>query len=473
VVTAVLTGLVVLGVALLGLGMRATYGAQVTGDEPQYLLTAISLAEDGSLDIDDELDEQRWRDFHEPTLPTQTEVLPDGRQLSPHNAGLPALLALPVSLGGWVGAKAAMAVVFAAAAGLATWMAIVRLRVPALPAAIVVAALAASPPLATYATQVYPESTAAAAVVLALAGLLDPRRRRGAVLACVAVVALPWLSVKYVPVAAVVAGVALWRVRHHRRALVAAGGTLLVAGAVYLWFHRATYGGWTPYATGDHFAGGEFTVVGVDPDYLDRTQRLVALLVDQGFGLVVWQPAYLLLPVAFAALIAARPPGWLPLTVVAAAGWATATWLALTMHGYWWPGRQVVVVLPAVVLAIAWWVGPSRRRLVTATVLSALGVLAFAWTAFETSTGRLTLVVDFGATTNPVVRALRAVLPDYMDPGVTMWTLHAVWTTALIILAVLGYRQGRARRAGVTASDSPTETHDAPGARRPLRTSAS
>ena len=34
-------------------------------------------------------------------------------------------------------------------------------------------------------------------------------------------------------------------------------------------------------------------------------------------------------------------------------GWATATWLALTMQGYWWSGRQTVVVLPLAVLAVA------------------------------------------------------------------------------------------------------------------------
>ena len=36
-------------------GVRAAYGAQTTADEPQYLLTAISLAEDGDLDVADEL----------------------------------------------------------------------------------------------------------------------------------------------------------------------------------------------------------------------------------------------------------------------------------------------------------------------------------------------------------------------------------------------------------------------------------
>ena len=59
----------------LGAGVRTTFGGQAAVDEPQYLLTALSLWEDHSLDISDELVEERWRDFHDTELPVQTEVL--------------------------------------------------------------------------------------------------------------------------------------------------------------------------------------------------------------------------------------------------------------------------------------------------------------------------------------------------------------------------------------------------------------
>ena len=42
----------------------ATYGAQTTADEPQYLMSAISLGEDRNLDVRDERAEGRYRDFH-------------------------------------------------------------------------------------------------------------------------------------------------------------------------------------------------------------------------------------------------------------------------------------------------------------------------------------------------------------------------------------------------------------------------
>ena len=46
-----LVALIVSVVAALSVQARATYNAQVTADEPQYLLTAISLGEDYDLSL--------------------------------------------------------------------------------------------------------------------------------------------------------------------------------------------------------------------------------------------------------------------------------------------------------------------------------------------------------------------------------------------------------------------------------------
>src|SRR4051794_4502955 len=91
--------------AMVAIPARATYGERTTADEPQYLLSAISLYEDHDLDISDELQEQRWRAFHEAVLPQQTEPRADGSELSPHDPLLPLILAVPVGIGGWAGAK--------------------------------------------------------------------------------------------------------------------------------------------------------------------------------------------------------------------------------------------------------------------------------------------------------------------------------------------------------------------------------
>jgi len=64
-------------VAALSIQARATYNAQVTADEPQYLITALSLGEDFDLDISDELEAGQFRDFHEVNLNPQTIALDD------------------------------------------------------------------------------------------------------------------------------------------------------------------------------------------------------------------------------------------------------------------------------------------------------------------------------------------------------------------------------------------------------------
>ncbi len=435
------------GAGILG---SATHETRITADEPQYLLTAISLAEDRDLDIADELADGRWRPFHALALPTQTEPLADGRQLSPHDPLLPLLLAGPVAAGGWIGAKLAMAAMAGLLAALVVWTAERRLGVPLATAALATAALACSPPLAVYGSQVYPEVPAALAVLAAGAALTSaaPPGVRATLVVGVAVVALPWLGVKYAPVAAAIALVACWRLARAGRAsrALALAGSLALAGVAFLVLHRWWYGGWTPYAAGDHFVTGELSVVGTDPDYLGRGRRLVGLLVDRGFGLAAWQPAWLLAVPAVAVLAGRRPAGWAALALPLGAGWLVATFVALTMHGWWFAGRQVVVVLPLAALAVAWWTGRDRRRRRLLAVAALVGVAAFGWLVAEGAAGRVTWAVDFAATANPLYRAWRLALPDYLAMTWWAWALHVAWLAALAAWAVVATRPPRQRQ---------------------------
>jgi hypothetical protein len=435
-------------VAAAGIVVPATHGTWTTADEPQYLLTAISLATDHDLDIADELAEGRWRAFHALALPAQTEPLAGGRQRSPHDPLLPLLLAGPVALGGWVGAKLAMAAMAGVLAALACWTAVRRLGVPLATAALAAGVFACSPPLAVYGSQVYPELPAALAVLAAVAALLPraPSRAPGAtppdpialgpggtVVVGVAVAALPWLGVKYAPVAAVLALIACWRLGRGgqaRRALVLAG-SLAAAGVAFVVLHRWWYGGWTPYAAGDHFAAGELSVVGTRPDYLGRSRRLLGLLVDRGFGVAAWQPAWLLAVPALAVLARRRPSGWAAIAGPLAAGWLVATFVALTMQGWWFGGRQVVVVLPLAALAVAWWVGAGGRRRALLAAVGAAGVLAQLWLVADGAAGRVTWAVDPTATGDPLYRAWRLLLPDYLVMSRWSWVLHGAWLAAL------------------------------------------
>ena len=442
--------------ALPALGARASHGAQVTADEPQYLTTAISIGEDFDLDISDELAERRFEPYHEIDLNPQTVDLDDsGRRISPHDPLLPALLAAPMRLGGWVAAKAALAVTAGATAAATLWLAVRRFDVPVGVGALVVGAFFASPPLTAYATQVYPEMPAALCLTLGLAAATGPLGRRGRAVLVMSVIALPWLSVKYAPVAAVlVAALAArtWRGRGLRLAVDLS--ILAVAGVVYLAFHRAVYGGWTAYASGDHFVDGELQVLGSDPDYAGRSRRLAGLLLDRGFGLAAWTPAYLLVVPALAAFVRRRPPGWVVTVASFAAGYAVAVWLALTMHGWWWPGRQLVVVLPVAVVAVAVRAGRLAAVLWLALGGCAAGIFNWLWLVVESSTGRRTLVTDFEPTANPVYRAWRVLLPDYRDFDTTAVALTVVWASALVVAAVWAALRTRPEAGGVGSAQA-------------------
>ena len=425
------------------IAVRATDGERTTADEPQYLLTALSLGEDLSLDVRDERAAERHREFHEAGLPLQEDLQADGGRVSPHDPLLPALLAAPMVVGGWVVAKLTLAATAGGLAAAMLWVAVRRFDVPLGVAVLAVAAFSLAAPLAVYGTQVYPELPAALTVTVAIGALAGPVDRRAVAVLGVAVVALPWLAVKYLPVAAalfLVGAVRLWA--RDRRAFVALTAALGVAGVVYLIAHQVWYGGWTAYAAGDHFVAGEFGAVGFDPDYGGRAHRLTGLLVDRGFGLAAWQPAFLLAVPAVAALARRRPPGWDALAVPLAAGWLTATFVALSMHEWMWPGRQLVVVTPCLVLAVAWWAGKVaavRPWLVAGAVI---GAFTFAWLVVEGLTG-LTLIDDFETTTNPLYRGWRHLLPDGRGvPGGT-GALRALWYGALGLLVLTGLRSVR------------------------------
>jgi hypothetical protein len=308
-------------------------------------------------------------------------------------------------------------------------------------------------PLAVYGTQLYPELVGALVVTAAVGALLALPSVRASVGLVIAMGALPWLSVKYAPVAGALVAVAVVRLvvlGERRRALgVLAGvGGAAVVSAVG---HLSIYGALTPYAVGDHFVGGELTVMGTSANYVGRTRRVLGLLVDRDFGLIAWAPGWLLLLPALGALardaLRRRAPEALVVAVPLAAGWATATWVALTMHGWWWSGRQLVVVLPLAVLAIARW-GPSDRWVLAGGVA---GALTYAWVAVEGLADRLTWVVDPWRTTAPVMRAVRPLLPDLAHPGwldEARWLLWIAVAGALVASGWRGLRQDQDPTAG-------------------------
>jgi hypothetical protein len=216
-----------------------------------------------------------------------------------------------------------------------------------------------------------------------------------------------------------------------------------VSGALFAVGHHLLYGAMTPYATGDQFVGGELTVIGTSPDYLARSQRLVGLFVDRNWGLAAWQPAWLLVLPALGAVLRRRPPWWPAVVLPLLAGWAVATWTALTMHGFWWSGRQTVVVLPMAVLLVAWWAG--RSWLVGGLVL---GATTWSWLVVDGLRHRITWVVHVTTTGAPVHRLLAPLLPDMRLPQALDWARFTAWCAVAVALLVWGFLARRDEDAG-------------------------
>ena len=65
------------------------------------------------------------------------------------------------------------------------------------------------------------------------------------------------------------------------------------------------------------------------------------------------------------------------------------------------------------------------------------GVTAWLWLAFEATTDRRTLVVDFYETTYPIYQALADVLPDFTDFDQSALLLNGIWLTGIAVATIL------------------------------------
>ena len=128
------------------------------------------------------------------------------------------------------------------------------------------------------------------------------------------------------------------------------------------------------------------------------------------------------------------------------------------MHGWWWPGRQLVVVLPAAVVAVAALVARFPALRWPCLAGCAVGVFNWLWLVVEASTGRRTLIVDFEETANPVYRAWSVLLPDHRNFDGTAAALTVVWVGALAAAAVWAAVRSRLPADSPPASAQPEQS---------------
>lgn len=429
--------------------IRASRGAAITGDEPFYLLTTQSLLEDGDLDLRQQYERESYRVFfdHPDGLWLQSVPAADGRVLSPHNPGLSVLLIPGFALAGLRGAQVELLLLAALTFAL-TYLLVARVAGEPLWSWLATLVVGLSATAFIYSTEIYPEAPAALALVLALLALEGGRAgavsgsghgsaaRRAPVLGpgrvlwvAGALTAMMWLGVKYAPLVVLVGLAALRRAGPAGRWILVAAGMLM--GAVYVWFHVATFGGLTPYGVNVVYAGDSTVeLVGEHLDFATRFYRLWGLYIDERFGVGRWAPVLLLAVPGFAWL--ARRPG-VPRLALALMGaqHLMATFVAITMMGWWFPGRTLMTVLPLYALPLACLLRESGwRGRVLFGALAAWSLAITAALARAGHAGEITVAVDPFELRAPVFRAAAVLFPNYTSWTPETYGLTAAWLVA-------------------------------------------
>lgn len=378
--------------------MDSVPGHDYGGDESHYLLAARSLAEQRNLDVRDEYRHKNWREFD--TAPPKPQgVIRKGARYEPHSIGLPLLAAPFYALGG---AKAVELLIAALLAGAIALSYLLARRVVPDPWCVYAAlAVGLSPPVVAHGTAVLPEPVAAfalAGAALCAARLRDGPSRVAAVICFVLLGSLPWFGLVFVPPAIVIAWAAVRSLRRAGRGFLALGSTEVgfFSLALLVGLNEALFGGPTPH-TAD-LPGVSATGVDSVADYFGRCWRIVALFLDENFGLIRWAPIAALIFAGIWVLyrsarerlgraIAGLDEEHAVARLFAYAALATVITAALlipSLDNNGFPGRPLIPVLPLAVPLVALGLRQSPR---IGALLALIGVAGSVWLWIDTRSG--------------------------------------------------------------------------------------
>jgi hypothetical protein len=378
--------------------MDSVPGHDYGGDESHYLLAARSLAEQRNIDVRDEYRREDWREFD--TAPPKPQgVIRKGARYEPHSIGLPLLAAPFYALGGAKAVELLIAALLAAAIALSYLLA--RRVVPDPWCAYAALAVGVSPPLVAHGTAVLPEPLAAfalAGAALCAARLRDGPSRVAAVVCFVLLGSLPWFGLVFIPPAIVIAWSAVRSLRRAGRGLLALGSTEVAffSLALLVGLNEALFGSPPPHAV--DAPGTSATGADSIADYLGRCWRIVALFLDENYGLIRWAPVAALIFAGIWVLyrsarerlgraIAGLDEEHTLARLGAHAALATVVTAALlipSLDAGGFPGRALVPVLPLVVPLVALGLRQSPR---IGALLALLGLAGSVWLWIDARSG--------------------------------------------------------------------------------------
>ncbi|HXS43900.1 MAG TPA: hypothetical protein VN751_04680, partial [Solirubrobacteraceae bacterium] len=271
-------------------GLRAGDYGDLSRPEAHVLLAAESIVSDRDLDLRDEYGASAWRAFGGGELVPSTGPR-RGRLLEPTGIGFPLLVAPAYAVGGRVAVELFLAAL--AALGFVIAAALGRRLVPEPWATRAALVSGLSPPALVASTTIAPDAVGATVLAAAAALALRVRDRPSArtAAACGALLAvLPWLAVRLLAPAAVVAAALVRWPRRRNRALAGIAGVEIVLFSLVLYasIDDRLFGGLTPDAV---------LPAGVSPTgavglgaHLERWPRLLTVWVHPTVGLLRWAP---------------------------------------------------------------------------------------------------------------------------------------------------------------------------------------
>ena len=441
-------------VYVASIDIRATRGASITGDEPFYLITTQSLIEDRNLDLRRQYELHSYESFfdHPDGLWTQSSARDNGKLLSPHNPGLSIFIIPGFKFGGLIGVQIQMMAVASLTFSLA-YILLVRITGRLWISWLATITVAVTSTAFIYSTEIYPEFPAALLLIISL--LIIPRINQSGIWQAIGLLlclsAIVWLGVKYAPLAGLVAMWGFWRMTPSARGVFLV--STILSASLFVWFHLDTFGGLTPYSVNLVYAGdGTISILGDHFDFTKRLYRPLGLFVDQRFGIARWAPILLL-------VIPAAPLLWkidalsrLVLTLLLVQI-LIATFVVVTMMGWWFPGRTLVTVLPlmALPLTILFTQSPTWVRILLG-VLSAYSFVVTALLAVSGHAREVVIAVNPFEMSSNLFQFISPIVPDYRMWDGHTWTLTFIWLSVIGILTLVFYLSAPFQR-----SDRPTE----------------
>tara|TARA_B100000686_G_scaffold353171_1_gene457731 strand:+ start:1214 stop:2656 length:1443 start_codon:yes stop_codon:yes gene_type:complete len=426
--------LILVATYVFSIEIRATNGSSITADEPFYIVTTQSIIEDTDLDLNNQYKEKNYREWfdHPNELWSQSAFTEDGRLLSPHNTGLPIFLVPGFIAAKLTGTQIQMLITTALTFSVA-FLLTLRLTGSLFFSWISTFMVGITPTAFVYSTEIYPEVPAGLALLLSL--LIVTRHNsldiKDTLIILILMNAMIWLGIKYAPLALIVCLVLLLRTTWINRTIfvfLGCGSTFF-----YSWFHVINFGGLTPYAINLVYAGSSSVeIFHQHVSVVDRIYRIWGLFIDARFGIARWGfVLFLVVPGIY--LMTLR--GWkhqiiagLIVTQV-----LIATFVVITMMGWWFPGRTLMTVVPLMSIPIVCMLQVrSRAFQVIFATLAVYTIIMTTTLAFAGHAKEIRLAVDPFDMSSPLFQSLANIFPNY-----TSWTAHT-WITTSCWLTVSG-----------------------------------